>query len=103
MDFINGEPMDLSDGRIETKDLGDGKHQLIIKKAKMEDNEAVTAKTPPTRVTRCWRASSNFRHQGRGVPLRLRPVNGVAKKQCGCSIPYKVEGEKQSGEIIVET
>ena len=29
--------MDLSDGRIETKDLGDGKHQLIIKKAKMED------------------------------------------------------------------
>merc|ERR1719158_1342099 len=35
--FINGEPVDLSDGRIEVKDLGDGKRQLIINKAAMPD------------------------------------------------------------------
>ena len=30
--YINGELVDTSDGRIEQKDLGDGKHQLIINK-----------------------------------------------------------------------
>merc|ERR1712008_296495 len=31
------------------------------------------------------------------------PVNGIAKKACAMTIPYKVEGEKQSDlEIIVE-
>ncbi|CAB4056973.1 unnamed protein product [Lepeophtheirus salmonis] len=37
--FINGENInDIPGARIETKDLGDGKHQLIINKADMKDN-----------------------------------------------------------------
>merc|ERR1719447_1242807 len=67
---INGVPVDTSDGRVEVKNLGDGKHQLVINKARMGDAGAVT---------------------------------GVAQKQCNMSIPYKVEGEKQSDlEITVE-
>lgn len=104
--FINGEPVDLSDGRIETKDLGDGKHQLIIHKAKMEDMGAVTAKTPSNKGDEVLESKSNFTViKGEEAPTMgdCGPVNGVAKKQCGCSIPYKVEGEKQSElEIIVE-
>ena len=30
--FINGEPVDTSDGRVEVKNLGEGKHQLILHK-----------------------------------------------------------------------
>merc|ERR1719209_140027 len=44
--FINGEPVDTSDGRIEVKNLGDGKHQLVINKAQMGDAGTVTCKTP---------------------------------------------------------
>ena len=46
---INGEPVDTSDGRIETKDLGEGKHQLIINKAQMGDMGTVSCKTPSNR------------------------------------------------------
>jgi len=104
--FINGEPVDTSDGRIETKNLGDGKHQLIIHKAKMEDMGNVTAKTPSNKGDEILESKSNFTViKGEEAPVMgdCGPVNGVAKKQCAMTIPYKVEGEKQSElEIIVE-
>ena len=34
--FINGEPVDTSDGRVEVKNLGEGKHQLILHKVMFE-------------------------------------------------------------------
>merc|ERR1712088_1024359 len=89
--FMNGEPVDLSDPRFEVKNLGDGKHQLIIKPVKMGDAGTVSCKTPS--------------NKGEEAPVMgdCGPVVGTAKKACGMTIPYKVEGEKQSDlEIIVE-
>jgi hypothetical protein len=39
----------VSNDRVEIKDLGEGKRQLIINKAEMGDNGTVTAKTPSNR------------------------------------------------------
>lgn len=46
--FINGELVVPND-RVEVKDLGEGKRQLIINKAEMGDNGTVTAKTRTNR------------------------------------------------------
>jgi len=104
--FINGEPVDTSDGRVEVKNLGEGKHQLILHKVKMEDMGNVTAKTPSNKGSEILESKSNFTVvKGEEAPVMgdCGPVNGVAKKQCAMTIPYKVEGEKQSElEIIVE-
>merc|ERR1711963_94263 len=104
--FINGEPVDTSDGRVEVKNLGDGKHQLVLHKAKMEDMGNVTCKTPSNKGDEILESKSNFTViKGEEAPVMgdCGPVNGVAKKQCAMTIPYKVEGEKQSElEIIVE-
>ena len=104
--FINGEPVDTSDGRIEVKNLGDGKHQLVLHKAKMEDMGNVTCKTPSNKGDEMLESKSNFTVvKGEEAPVMgdCGPVSGVAKKQCAMTIPYKVEGEKQSDlEIIVE-
>ena len=103
---INGVPVDTSDGRCEVKDLGDGKHQLIIHNAKMEDMGNVTCKTPSNKGDEMLESKSNFTVvKGEDAPVMgyCGPVSGVAKKQCAMTIPYKVEGEKQSElEIIVE-
>merc|ERR1712073_262080 len=48
--FINGEPVDLSDGRIEKKDLGDGKHQLIINKVHTIDLLILPCPLPSPRL-----------------------------------------------------
>ena len=58
--FINGEPVDTSDGRIEVKNLGDGKHQLVLHKAKMEDMGNVTCKTPSNKGDEMLESKSNF-------------------------------------------
>merc|ERR1712106_1192092 len=104
--FINGEPVDTSDGRIEVEDLGDGKRQLIIKNAKMGDAGTVTCKTPSNKGDEILETKSNFTVvKGEEAPVMgdCGPVSGIAKKACAMTIPYKVEGEKQSDlEIIVE-
>merc|ERR1712106_526198 len=104
--FINGEPVDTSDGRCEVKDLGDGKRQLIINKAQMGDAGTVTCKTPSNKGDEILESKSNFSViKGEEAPSMgdCGPVNGIAKKACAMTIPYKVEGEKQSDlEIIVE-
>merc|ERR1719381_361772 len=104
--YINGEPVDTSDGRVEVKNLGDGKHQLIINKAEMGDAGTVTCKTPSNKGDEILESKSNFNViKGEEAPVMgdCGPVVGTAKKACGMTIPYKVEGEKQSDlEIIVE-
>jgi len=104
--FINGEPVDTSDGRIEVKNLGDGKHQLIIHNAKMGDAGTVSCKTPSNKGDEIIESKSNFTVvKGEDAPTMgaVGPVTGTAKKACAMTIPYKVEGEKQSDlEIIVE-
>jgi len=104
--FINGEPVDTSDSRVEVKNLGDGKHQLIINKAIMPDAGTVSCKTPSNVGDEVLESKSNFTVvKGEEAPEMgdCGPVTGVAQKQCNMTIPYKVEGEKQSDlEIIVE-
>jgi len=104
--FINGEPVDTSDGRIEVKNLGDGKHQLIIHNAQMGDAGTVSCKTPSNKGDEIIESKSNFTVvKGEDAPTMgaVGPVTGTAKKACAMTIPYKVEGEKQSDlEIIVE-
>jgi len=104
--FLNGEPIVPDGERIEVVDCGDGKHQLIINKAEMGDQGTVTAKTPSNRGDEVVESKSNFTVvKGEEAPKMgdCGPVSGVAKKQCNMTIPYKVEGEKQSDvEIFVE-
>jgi len=104
--YMNGEKVDTSDPRFEVKDLGDGKHQLIIKNVKMGDAGTVTCKTPSNKGDEILESKSNFNViKGEEAPVMgdCGPVTGIAKKACGMTIPYKVEGEKQSDlEIIVE-
>jgi len=103
--FINGELVVPND-RVEVKDLGEGKRQLIINKAELGDNGTVTAKTPTNRGNEVLESKSNFTVvKGESAPKMgdVGPVTGVAKKQCNMTIPYQIEGEKQSDvEIYVE-
>ena len=103
---INGEDVVPDGDRIETKDLGEGKHQLIIHKAKMGDMGNVVAKTPSNKGDEVVESKSAFTVvKGEEAPKMgdVAPVSGVAKKQCNMTIPYEVAGEKQSElEIWVE-
>ena len=107
VDFlINGEEVVPDGKRIEVKELGEGKHQLIIHNAKMEDMGNVVAKTPSNKGDEVIESKSAFTVvKGEEAPKigDVAPVSGVAKKQCNMTIPYTVEGEKQSElEIYVE-
>jgi len=103
---INGVPVDTSDGRVEVKNLGDGKHQLIINKAEMGDAGVVSCKTPSNVGDEMIESKSSFTViKGEEAPEMgdCGPVTGIASKQCNMTIPYKVEGEKQSDlEITIE-
>jgi len=104
--FINGEEVVPDGENFEVKDLGEGKRQLVIHKAKMADMGAVVAKTPTNRGDEVIESKSSFKVvKGEEAPKigDVDNVTGVAKKQCNMTIPYAVEGEKQSDvEIIVE-
>ena len=60
--FINGEQVyDQGEGgRVEIKDLGEGKRQLIINKAEMPDNGTVSAKTPSNKGDQVIESKSAF-------------------------------------------
>ena len=72
----------------------------------MDDAGTITAKTPSNRGDEIVESKSNFTViKGEEPPVigEVAPVTGVAKMQCNMTIPYKVEGEKQSDmEIFVE-
>ncbi len=78
----------------------------MINKAEMDDAGNIVAKTPTNRGDEIAESKSNFTvAKGEEPPVMgdVAPVTGVAKKQCNMTIPYKVEGEKQSDlEIYVE-
>ena len=88
--------------------MGEGKHQLIINHAKMGDMGTVSCQTPSNRGDEVLESKSAFTViKGEDAPkigdVVPNPVTGVAKKQCGMTIPYTVEGERQSDmEILVE-
>jgi len=104
--FINGEQVVPDGENYDVKDLGEGKRQLIIKKAKMSDMGNVVAKTPSNKGDEVLESKSQFKVAKGEEPPKMGdvgPVEGVAKKQCNMTIPYAVEGEKQSEvEILVE-
>lgn len=103
---IDGKEVVPDGDRVEVKDLGDGKRQLIIHNAKMGDMGNVVAKTPSNKGDEVVESKSAFTVvKGEEAPKMgdCGPVSGVAKKQCNMTIPYAVEGEKQSDlEIWVE-
>lgn len=74
----------------------------------MGDNGTVSAKTPSNKGDEILESKSAFTvTKGEEAPkmgeVIPNPVTGVAKKQCNMTIPYSVEGEKQSEvEILVE-
>merc|ERR1712226_500563 len=104
--FINGEQVVPDGENYDVKDLGEGKRQLIVKKAKMSDMGNVVAKTPSNKGDEVLESKSQFKVAKGEEPPKMGdvgPVEGVAKKQCNMTIPYAVEGEKQSEvEILVE-
>merc|ERR1719422_2191458 len=104
--FNNGEPIVPDGKRIEVVNLGEGKHQLIIHKAAMSDMGTVSAQTPSNKGDEMLESKSAFTViKGEEAPKigDVAPVTGIAKKQCNMTIPYSVEGEKQSDvEILVE-
>ena len=104
--FLNGEQIVPDGKRVEVKNLGNGKHQLCINKAEMGDAGIISAKTPSNRGDEIIESKSNFTvAKGEEAPVMgdVAPVTGVAKMQCNMTVPYKVEGEKQSDlEIFVE-
>ena len=72
----------------------------------MPDSGTITAKTPSNKGDEIVESKCNFTvAKGEEAPVMsdVDPVTGVAKMQCNMTIPYKVEGEKQSDvEIFVE-
>ena len=76
--------------------MREAEHFLQITKSqvKMEDMGNVTAKTPSNKGSEILESKSNFTVvKGEEAPVMgdCGPVNGVAKKQCAMTIPYKVE------------
>lgn len=104
--YINNDLVVPDGQRLEVKDLGEGKHQLIVHKANMGDMGSVVCKTPTNRGDEVVESKSSFTVvKGEEAPRLgdVGPVTGVAKMQCNMTVPYTIEGEKQSDvEIIVE-
>ena len=59
--FINGEQVVPDGENYDVKDLGEGKRQLIIKKAKMSDMGNVVAKTPSNKGDEVLESKSQFK------------------------------------------
>lgn len=96
----------LIDGqRFSAFDLGQGKHQVKLTNVKMEDEGILDMKTPSNRGENQL-SSTCFVIviKGEEAPQMgyCGPVTGIAHENCSWSIPFSVEGEKQSQlEIVV--
>ena len=110
--YIGGKKVvDEGDGRVEVKNLGNGKHQLIVHSIKMSDGP-IEARTPSNRgdeiVSSC---KMNLIKGEEGPEMgdllpgacvdavgmgECGPVVGIARKNCNWSIGYQVEGKQQS-------
>lgn len=82
--FLNGEPIVASD-RIEIKNLGGGKHQLIFKSAELTDAGEIKCKSGKLKST-CQLTVN----KGEGKPeINLDgPVEGPTGKMLIMDVPY---------------
>merc|ERR1711981_1353311 len=94
--FNNGEEIIPDGERVEVKDLGEGKKQLIIHKTKMADMGTISAKTPSNKGDEMLESKSAFTVvKGEEAPKigDVGPVTGVAKKQCNVEILVEKDGK----------
>ena len=81
---INGEDVVPDGERVEVKDLGDGKHQLVIHNAKMEDMGNVVAKTPSNKGDEVVESKSAFTVvKGEEAPKMEHVPKGTPEDQPG--------------------
>ena len=111
--YIGGKKVvDDGDGRIEVKNLGNGKHQLTVHHLKMSDGPTIEARTPSNRGDEIVSSCKMNLIKGEEGPemgdllpgdcvdavgmTACGPVVGIAHKNCNWSIGYQVEGKQQS-------
>lgn len=85
--FFNGKPIKL-DERVEVKNLGGGKHQLVFNKLDMGDDGEITCKSGPLE------SSCNLSvKKGETTPIILGPdrIDEPVNKPIVFEIPYKSE------------
>ena len=93
---------------MEIKDLGGGKHQLVIHNLKMTDGPTIEAKTPSNRGDDLISTCKLDLAKGEDAPELgdlipgdcclgpCGPVVGIAHKDCSWGIGFKVDGQQQS-------
>ncbi|XP_071750036.1 twitchin isoform X1 [Lepeophtheirus salmonis] len=98
--FLNGKIIvPGADTRMEVKQMGDGKHQLIVHYITMEDYGQIEARTPTNHGDKTVSCTGSFNViMGEKAPKLgdCGPVSGVAHKDCNWGVSYAVEGYKQS-------
>ncbi|KAI5639981.1 immunoglobulin i-set domain-containing protein [Phthorimaea operculella] len=89
---FNGKPIEPND-RIEIKNLGGGKHQLVFNKVDMEDDGEITCTSGP--LTSSCKLSVK---KGESKPAIECPdeFNGPAGQPFVIEVPYKVTGTRQT-------
>ncbi|XP_047102318.1 twitchin isoform X3 [Schistocerca piceifrons] len=90
--FFNGEPIKESD-RIQIKNLGGGKHQLIFNQVQLDDSGEIRCESGKLSST----AKLTVK-KGEEKPVIDFPdeVDGPCNKPIIFEVPYKVEGTRQS-------
>lgn len=83
--FLNDQPITASD-RVEIKNLGGGKHQLVFNKLETGDEGEITCKSGPL-STSCKLTVK----KGESTPIILGPerVDGPVSKPILFEVPYK--------------
>ncbi|XP_023314705.1 twitchin isoform X11 [Trichogramma pretiosum] len=90
--FFNGKPIEPSE-RVEIKNLGGGKHQLVFNRAEMGDDGEITCESGELKSS-CKLTIK----KGESQPIAEIPekVEGPASAPIVFIIPYKIEGTRQS-------
>ena len=90
--FLNGKPITPSD-RVEIKNLGGGKHQLIFNKLDMNDAGEITCKSGNLESS----CQLNVK-KAESKPIITAPdkINEPATKPIVFEIPYKIDGTRTS-------
>ena len=79
--------------RLEVKNLGGGRHQLVLHKIKMCDHGTIEAKTPSNYGNEMLTTQCDFGvAKGETAPEigNTGPVTGIANKDCNWDVPYSV-------------
>uniref|UniRef100_A0A8D8XJS7 Twitchin n=1 Tax=Cacopsylla melanoneura TaxID=428564 RepID=A0A8D8XJS7_9HEMI len=91
--FFNGKPIEAND-RIEIKNLGGGKHQLIFNKLELSDAGEIMVKSSGDLTSTCTLEVK----KGEEIPVISfgDSVEGPCTKPITFEVPYKIEGTRQS-------